>query len=73
MRFLPRRRADTPVTCAVCGCRLLPVDGAEATWRHIPSLDPRRDARGDRPECVDTLHDVDGYKLEGSTAASVAA
>jgi hypothetical protein len=65
LSFRPRRPADAPVSCAVCGCRLLPAtEAADDTWRHIPSLDPRRDARGDRPECIDDLHDSWGRVLD---------
>jgi hypothetical protein len=36
----------------------------DAAWRHLPSLDPLRDARGDRPHCIDALHDSEGRVLD---------
>ena len=61
--------SDGPVTCAVCGCRLLPGTGAEdGGWRHFPSLMGGHDARGCRPQCVDELHDRDGRVLLDAAA-----
>jgi hypothetical protein len=66
-RFLPPRSPGGPVTCAVCGCRLLAATGSEdGAYRHYPSLDPRRDARGCRPHCAEALHDADGRVLGAS-------
>jgi hypothetical protein len=63
-RFLPPRDATGPVTCAVCGCRLMAGTGSEdGAWRHFPSLAAGQDARGCRPSCVDALHDGDGRVL----------
>jgi hypothetical protein len=45
-----------PVTCATCGCRLEPVDGA---WFHFGRLGGR-DARGCRVACVESAHGADG-------------
>ena len=59
------RAANVPVSCAVCGCRLMPASGRDdAAWRHLPSLDPMCDARGDRPACIDALHDSEGHVLD---------
>jgi hypothetical protein len=59
------RPATYPVSCEACGCRLMPAsDSDAATWRHLPSLDPLRDARGDRPACIDALHDSEGRVLD---------
>jgi hypothetical protein len=64
-RFLPPREAGSPVTCAVCGCRLMAATGSEdGGYRHFPSLYPTQDARGCRPRCVDALHGPDGRVLE---------
>jgi hypothetical protein len=63
-RFLPPRDASGPVTCAVCGCRLLALDGRDdGAYRHFPSLMAGQDARGCRPYCVDELHGHDGRPL----------
>jgi hypothetical protein len=63
-RYDAPREANVPVSCAVCGCRLMPASGIDdAAWRHLPSLDPLRDARGDRPACIDALHDSQGFAL----------
>lgn len=60
-RFLPPREAGGPVTCAVCGCRLMAAAGREdGGYRHFPSLHPGQDARGCRPNCLAALHDPDG-------------
>ena len=63
-RFLPPPDASGPVTCAVCGCRLMAATGKDdGAYRHFPSLMPREDARGCRPHCVDALHGADGRVL----------
>jgi hypothetical protein len=63
-RFLPPRDVSGPVTCAVCGCRLMAATGSEdGAYRHFPSLMPAEDARGCRPSCVDALHGPDGRAL----------
>jgi hypothetical protein len=63
-RFLPPRDAYGPVSCAVCGCRLIAATGGEdGAYRHFPSLAAGQDARGCRPHCVDALHDDDGRVL----------
>jgi len=68
-RFLPPREAAGPVTCAVCGCRLMAATGSEdGAWRHFPSLMAGQDARGCRPHCVDELHGQDGRLLQVETA-----
>ncbi|HVM31406.1 MAG TPA: hypothetical protein VM305_11630 [Candidatus Limnocylindrales bacterium] len=70
-RFLPPREAGGPITCAVCGCRLMAATGSEdGAYRHFPSLHPGQDARGCRPECVDVLHDGDGRVLIPTTLAA---
>jgi len=59
--FLPPRDATGPVTCAVCGCRLMAATGQEdGLYRHFPSLAVGQDARGCRPHCVDALHEHNG-------------
>jgi hypothetical protein len=64
-RYDVPRPATYPVSCEVCGCRLAPASDADgAAWRHLPSLDPQRDARGDRPACIDALHDSEGRVLD---------
>jgi len=68
-RFFQARDAAGPVTCAVCGCRLVAATGREdGAYRHFPSLMAGQDARGDRPFCVDALHDRDGRVLMASEA-----
>lgn len=63
-----------PVSCRVCGCRLVEADRADGpAWRHFPSLHPGQDARGDRPHCVDALHDRYGYQLTEAPAEYAAA
>jgi hypothetical protein len=52
-----------PVSCDVCGCRLM-ASGDGDGWQHYPSPDPTRDARGCRPICVDRIHDRSGHALE---------
>jgi hypothetical protein len=79
-RFLPPREPSGPVTCAVCGCRLVAQSGRDdGAWRHFPALMVGQDARGCRPHCVDALHDHDGRVLipvesgRGSAANDAAA
>ena len=63
-RFLPPRDVGGPVSCAVCGCRLMPLTGADdGAYRHFPSMLAGQDARGCRPHCVEALHDHDGRVL----------
>lgn len=74
-RFLPPTGADSPVSCAVCGCRLMAASGRDdGAWRHFPSLHAGRDARGCRPACVDALHDRGGQilVLAGESGAAAA-
>ena len=72
-RFLPPRDASGPVTCAVCGCRLMGATGHEdGLYRHFPSLAAGQDARGCRPHCVDALHDRDGRVPIASTGEGAA-
>ena len=52
-----------PVSCHVCGCRLMASADGEG-WQHYPSPDPTRDARGCRPACIDRIHDRSGHALE---------
>jgi hypothetical protein len=69
--FLPPRDASGPVSCAVCGCRLMALAGHEdGLYRHFPSLHPRQDARGCRPHCVDALHGSDGRLVPAAAAKS---
>lgn len=71
--FLPPRDASGPVTCAVCGCRLMAASGSEdGAYRHFPSLMPTEDARGCRPQCVDMLHGHDGRVLLPAAAGEQA-
>ena len=52
-----------PVTCAVCGCRLEPSGTADdAPWFHFGRLGGR-DARGDRPACLEAPHDRSGKAI----------
>ena len=52
-----------PVTCAACGCRLEASGTAdEAPWFHFGRLGGR-DARGDRPACIEAPHDRFGRAL----------
>jgi hypothetical protein len=63
-RLLPAYDSTGPVTCAVCGCRLMALSGADdGAYRHFPSLLAGQDARGCRPHCVDALHDHEGRVL----------
>ncbi len=55
-----RHTDGTVLTCAACGCRLTPRDGAradgpDAAWRHFPGS-PGHDARGCQVDCVDEPH-----------------
>ncbi len=62
--FLPPRDAVGPVTCSVCGCRLVALTGPDdGAYRHFPSLKAGHDARGCRPRCVDEMHGQDGRVL----------
>lgn len=62
--LLTSRDSHGPVTCAVCGCRLVSASGRDdGAYRHFPSLLTGQDARGCRPHCVDALHDHDGRIL----------
>lgn len=68
--FLPPREAGGPITCAVCGCRLMAATGSDdGGYRHFASLHAGQDARGCRPRCVDALHDADG-RIVGVAALS---
>jgi hypothetical protein len=50
-----------PVTCNACGCRLESVSSpAGEAWFHFGRI-AGRDARGDRPACIDAPHDVGGH------------
>ena len=77
--FLPPRDATGPVTCAVCGCRLMAATGHEdGLYRHFPSLASGQDARGCRPHCVDAVHDFTGrvaidVNLDSSSVTDAAA
>jgi hypothetical protein len=60
-RFPAPRDTGGPVTCAVCGCRLIGLTGRDdGAYRHYSSLMSGQDARGCRPYCVDALHDGEG-------------
>ena len=51
------------VTCAACGCRLEASGTSdEAPWFHFGRLGGR-DARGDRPVCIDAAHDRSGQPI----------
>jgi hypothetical protein len=51
------------VTCATCGCRLEASGTADAApWFHFGRLGGR-DARGDRPACLDAPHDRSGQPI----------
>jgi hypothetical protein len=68
-RFLPPRDASGPVSCAVCGCRLMALSGRDdGLYRHFPSLNPAEDARGCRPICLDAQHGSDGRVVGAATA-----
>jgi hypothetical protein len=50
-----------PVTCVACGCRLEAVESAGGVaWFHYGRM-AGKDARGDRPGCVEAAHDVGGH------------
>jgi hypothetical protein len=66
-QWLPPPDANGPITCDVCGCRLV-AEGDEV-WRHFPSLHPEQDARGCRPFCVDAPHDRFGRAPQEAYAA----
>jgi len=52
-----------PVTCAACGCRLEASGTADAApWFHFGRMGGR-DARGDRPSCLDAPHDRSGAPI----------
>ena len=52
-----------PVTCAACGCRLEASGTSdEAPWFHFGRLGGR-DARGDRPPCLEAPHDRSGRPI----------
>ena len=62
--WLPPPDPTGPITCAICGCRLIDAEGIDGpAWRHFPSLHPGQDARGCRTSCVDDLHGRDGSVL----------
>ncbi len=68
-RQLPTHDSSGPVTCAVCGCRLLALSGAEdGAYRHFSSMSGGQDARGCRPQCIDALHDHEGRVLISASA-----
>jgi hypothetical protein len=51
-----------PVTCSACGCRLRAgTSENDIAWFHFNPLGGR-DARGCRVDCVDSPHDVAGYR-----------
>lgn len=63
-----RPDASGPVTCTVCGCRLTDAPGLVGNaWRHFQTS-PDTDARGDRPRCLEDLHDRSGYPMSGREA-----
>ncbi|HJW22007.1 MAG TPA: hypothetical protein VJ506_06235 [Candidatus Limnocylindrales bacterium] len=54
---------SAPVTCAACGCRLEPSGTADAApWFHFGRMGGR-DARGDRPACIEAPHDRNGQPI----------
>ena len=68
--WLPPPDPAGPITCAICGCRLVESDGLDgAGWRHFSSLHPGQDARGCRTGCVDELHGRDGRVIARETIA----
>jgi hypothetical protein len=68
-QFMSSRGAAGPVTCSVCGCRLVGLSGLlDGAYRHFPSMKPGQDARGCRTACFDALHDRDGRALPVSGA-----
>jgi hypothetical protein len=51
-----------PVTCSACGCRLRSgMADNDIAWFHFNPMGGR-DARGCRVDCVDSPHDVAGYR-----------
>jgi transcription initiation factor TFIIIB Brf1 subunit/transcription initiation factor TFIIB len=67
-QWLPPPDPSGPVSCAMCGCRLVDAESLNGpAWRHFPSLHPGQDARGCRTVCVDELHDRRGQAIEGRT------
>lgn len=57
-----REGRGAPVTCATCGCRLRAgMADNDIAWFHFNPLGGR-DARGCRVDCVDSAHDVSGYR-----------
>ena len=63
-QWLPPPDPSGPVTCTMCGCRLVEVEIADGpAWRHFPSLHPGQDARGCRTACTDAMHGRDGRML----------
>jgi hypothetical protein len=51
------------VSCTACGCRLEASGTSdEAPWFHFGRLGGR-DARGDRPGCIDAPHDRSGRPI----------
>jgi hypothetical protein len=67
--WLPPPDARGPVTCDVCGCRLVAADQG---WRHFPSMHHDQDARGCRPFCVHALHDRFGMVIEQASQGPAA-
>ncbi|MBA2382069.1 MAG: hypothetical protein H0V73_08160 [Chloroflexi bacterium] len=58
-----------PVTCAACGCRLRAgMADNDIAWFHFNPLGGH-DARGCRVACVDSAHDVAGYRAEALALA----
>jgi hypothetical protein len=62
-QWLPAPDARGPVTCGVCGCRLVEAKESQG-WRHYPSTAAGQDARGCRPACVDRIHDRRGRAVQ---------
>jgi hypothetical protein len=48
-----------PVTCAACGCRLAQAGEGYVHFNPIGG----RDARGDRVDCADAVHDATGRPI----------
>ena len=66
-QWLPPPDPSGPVSCAICGCRMVDAEGLDGpAWRHFPSLHPGQDARGCRTVCVNDLHDRSGRVIEAS-------
>jgi hypothetical protein len=67
-QWLPPPDPSGPVSCAICGCRLVDAEDPKGpAWRHFPSLHPGQDARGCRTVCVDDLHDRSGRIIGADT------